>query len=1034
MFCDLAESTALVGQLELEDWRDLVRSYQATCAAVIRRFEGHIAQYLGDGILVYFGYPQAHEDDAQRAVRASLGVLEAMSALRARVKRDQGLRLAVRVGIHTGLVVVGDIGEAGHYEPLALGDTPHIASRLQHLAEPDTVVLSAATQRLIAEAFDCRELGHQTLRGVAEPIMVYRVMGERAEERRLHALATRPLPPMVGRDPEAAQLAQHWQRVRTGVGHVLLLSGEAGVGKSRLVQELKTHVASERHIWLECRCLPYHQHSALYPLIELLQRLLQLRRDETPAEQLAKLERMLRFCRIPLAETVPLFAALLSIFLPPDSYPPLHLTPQQQRHQTFTVLRSILKQLASKRPVVFLMEGLHGVDPSTLELLTLLIDKEPLAHVLVILTYRPEFIPSWSPGEHLTAINLQRLPRDQVDAMVMQLTAGKVLPSALHRHIVSRADGIPLFVEELTKMVLESGFLQEGPRHYELVGPLPDLAIPATLQDSLMARLDRLVTARGVAQLGAVIGRQFPYALLRAVSELDEATLQRELGRLRESDLLYQRGELPQATYMFKHAMIQEAAYQSLLKSTRQQVHKRLLQVLADQFPDVVQTQPELLAYHATEAGLTNKAIGYWHQAGQHALQRSANIEAVAHFRQGLALLDGLADTPERPQQELSLQAALATALITTQGFAAPEVIHAYLRARDLCQQVSEPVALFPILRGLWVCLEVRADLPAARTLGQQLMDLAKRFPEPGRLVEAHRALGNTLFWLGEFETAQAHLDQGIALYDVQAHHGLAVLYGTDPGVICRAYAAWNLWLLGFPQQALTSGQQALALARELGHAHSEAAAITWLGVLHQMRREASEACVQAEALLELADAQGFPHWLAEGIILRGWAQAIQGETETGLRQIQHGLAAYRVTGAEVQRPYFLTLQAEAYLEAGHYDEGLKALNDSLHTAYATGEHWYLAEQYRLQGILLLAQQHAAIPEAETALQQALNIARHQGAKSLHLRTALNLAQLWQRQGKLAQARDVLSSLYNGFTEGSNTPDLQAARRFLVGL
>ena len=1030
MFCDLAESTALVGQLDLEYWRDLVRAYQTTCAEVVRRFDGHIAQYLGDGILVYFGYPQAHEDDAQRAVRASLGLLDAMPGLRARVKREQGLRLAVRVGLHTGLVVVSDIGEAGHYEQLALGDTPHIAARLQSLAEPDTIVLSAATHRLIEADFDCHELGHQTLRGVVAPVVLYRVMGERAADRRLHAPTTRPLTRMVGRAPEAAQIVQLWQRVRTHAGHILLLSGEAGVGKSRLVQELKTHVVSERHVWLECRCLPYHQHSALAPIIELVQRLLQLRREDTPAEQLTKVERMLRFCRMPLAETVPLFAALWSFPLPIDRYPPLSLTPQQQRHQTLAALRSILKQLATQRPVVFLMEGLHGVDPSTLEFLNLLIDKGPLARVLVILTYRPEFIPSWSPGEHVTVLHLQRLSPDQVATLVTQLTDGKSLPDSLQRHIVSRADGVPLFVEELTKMVLESGLLHEGVQHYELEGPLPALEIPATLQDSLMARLDRLVTARGVAQLGAVIGRQFSYALIQAVSELDDVTLQRELGRLLEAELLYQYGELPQASYVFKHTMIQEAAYQSLLKTTQQQVHKRIVEVLADQFPKIVRTQPELLAHHATEAGLTDKAVRYWHQAGQHALQRSANVEAVAHFRRGLSLLEMLSSTPERQQSERELQAALAPALITTQGFAAPDVVQAYTRARHLCQQAGETVELFPILRGLWVCSEVRADLPTARALGEELLGLAQDFPKSDRFVEAHRALGNTLFWLGEFTAAQDHLNRGSALYDAKVHHALAFLYGTDPGVICRAYAAWNLWILGYPQQALISGQQALELARELGHTHSEAAALNWLGILHQMRREAVSASAQAEALLDLADAQGFPYWLAEGTMLRGWAQTIQGETDAGLGQIQHGLAAYRATGAEIQRPYFLALQAEALMEAGRYDASLEVLDNSLRTAYATGEHWYLAEQHRLKGLLLMIQDADTI--AETYLQQALSIAHNQSAKSLQLRAALSLGQLWHNQGKLTQARAVLTPVYEAVTEGFDTPDAQAVRQFLT--
>ncbi len=1032
MFCDLVESTALVGQLDPEDWRDLVRAYQTTCAAVIHRFEGYIAQYLGDGLLVYFGYPQAHEDDAQRAVRAGLGLLEAMDALRLRVEREQGLRLAVRVGIYTGLVVVGGIGGEGRYEQLALGDTPHIAARIQGVAAPGTMVIGNATYRLVQDHFDCQELGLQTLRGVPVPMMLYRVLGEHQEPGRFNAADTRLFTPLVGRDAEARQLAQLWRQVREGPGHMVWLSGEAGVGKSRLVQELKTSVVAERHIWLECRGLPYHQHSTLYPLIELLQRLLQLRREDTPAEQIAKVERMVRLCRMSLAETVPLFAALLGTALPSEPYPPLALTPHQQRHQTLEAFLAILQQLAIQRPVAFIMEGLHWIDPSTLDFLSRLLDKGLPDRVLVLLTYRPDFSPPWPEREHLATIALRRLPRDQVGAMIAQLTAGKTLPGALHQHIVSRADGIPLFVEELTKMVLESGLLREGSMHYELMGPLPALAIPATLQDSLMARLDRLVTARGIAQLGAVIGRQFPYALLQAVSQLDDATLQRELQRLMQAELIYQRGELPQATYIFKHTLIQEVAYQSLLKSTRQQVHQRITQVLADQFPNLMKTQPELLAHHATEAGLTEPAITYWQRAGQHALQRSANVEAVAHFRRGLALLQTLSNIPERRQQELTLQAALAPALIATQGFAAPDVAHAYTRSRELCQQMGETSQLFPVLRGLWVCAEVRAELQTAWTLAEQLWDYAQRFPDPARMVEAHRALGNTFLWLGEFETARRHLQQGITLYDAKQHHALAFLYGTDPGVICLAYMAWVLWLLGFPDQALASSHKALELAQDLAHAHSIAAALNWAGVLHQLRREDHAVHEQAEALMDLAHAQGFPHWLAEGMILRGWVLATRGDTEAGIAQIQQGLDAYRATGAEIQRPYGLALQAEVYAKAGRYDDGLKTLNDGLRAAYATGEHWYQAELYRLKGALLLALPAADEAEAETCFRQALHTAQQQRAKSLELRTALSLSQLWLRQGKATAARESLTAVYHGFSEGFETADLQEVWAFIA--
>ena len=750
--------------------------------------------------LVYFGYPQAHEDDAQRAVRAGLQILDAMKTLRARIEREWGLPLAVRLGVYTGLVVVGEMGAHGRYEQLALGETPNIAARMQARAAPGAMVIGGATHRLVRDYFACRDLGLETLRGVAEPTRLYEVTGEIETRQRSDASVARPLPPLVGREADVQRLTQSWRQVRRGGGRAVLLSGEAGMGKTRLAQELRRRLADERHIWLECRCLPYHQHSALYPLIELLQRLLTLQPETTPEAQLAKIERLAKLCRTPLAETMGLLTRLLSdITLPTDRYAPPTSAPSQQRQQTLRILAALLTQLARQRPLIFIMEGLHHVDPSTLDFLRLLIDRAPPAHMLVVLTYRPDFSPPWPESEYLTTIALGRLSRQQVDAMVAQLTGGKALPSALQEQIAARADGIPLYVEELTKMVLESDLLRERPERYELLGPLPALAIPATLQDSLMARLDRLVTARGVAQLGAVIGRQFTYALIQAVSQLDDDALQRELARLMEAELLYQRGEPPQATYIFKHTMIQEVAYQSLLKSTRQQVHQRIVQVLTETFPNTINAQPELLAHHATEAGLSEAAVTYWQQAGQHALQRSANVEAAAHLRRGLALLNTLEEIPERLQQELALQEALAPALIATEGFAAPDVAGAYLRAQELCLKTGATSQLFPVLRGLWVCLEVRADLQTARALGEQIFDLARSDPEPSRLVEAHRVLGNTFFWLGELALARDHLEHGIALYDAKQHHALAFLYGTDPGVVCRAYASWVYWLCGLP-------------------------------------------------------------------------------------------------------------------------------------------------------------------------------------------------------------------------------------------
>ena len=710
LFCDLVDSTRLASQLDAEDYREVVRAYQQTCAEVIQRFEGHIAQYLGDGLLVYFGYPQAHEDDAQRAVRTGLDMVQAMATLNRRLAQEQGVRLAVRVGIHTGLVVVGEVGGGSRQEQLALGETPNLAARLQGLAAPDTVVVSAATLRLVRGYFTAQELGAHHLKGVTAPVQVYRMLGESAAQSRLDIAGPSGLTPLVGRESEVLLLLERWAHSQEGRGQVVLLSGEAGIGKSRLVEVLRERVISQGATRMVFRCSPYHQQSALYPVIEHLQRVLHWDSTEAPEARLEALERALRTSRLPLEEVTPLFAALLS--LPhPAHYPPLNLPPQRQRQKTHDALVAWLLEEAEQQPVLAVWEDLHWADPSTLELLGLVLDQVPTTRMLTLLTCRPEFHPSWTSRSHLTQVTLTRLGRPQVEAMITSLTGGKALPAAVVEQVVAKTDGVPLFVEELVKMLLESGLVREEGDYYVLTGPLPPLAIPSTLHDSLMARLDRLAMVKEVAQLGATLGRTFTYELLQAVSPLDEATLQQGLRQLVEAELVYQRGMPPHATYLFKHALIQEAAYQSLLRSTRQQFHQRIAQVLEARFPATVETQPELVAQHYTEAGLTEQAVVYWQRAGQQASDRSAHLEAISHFTTGIELLQTLPETPEHTQQALTLYIALGAALQVAKGQAAPEVEHAYTQARALCQQVGETPQLVPVLFGSVAVLSCTATI-----------------------------------------------------------------------------------------------------------------------------------------------------------------------------------------------------------------------------------------------------------------------------------------------------------------------------------
>jgi predicted ATPase len=714
--------------------------------------------------------------------------------------------------------------------------------------------------------------------------------------------------------------------------------------------------------------------------------------------------------------------------------PPLDLSPEQQKQKTLQAFLAIFLRIAAQQPVLFVMEDLHWVDPTTLELLTLLIDQGPTARILALWTFRPDFSPPWTGRSHLTQVTLNRLPRRQAAEMTGRVARGKALPPAVVEQVVAKTDGVPLFVEELTKMVLESDLLQEREERYELTGPLPPLAIPATLHDSLMARLDRLAAVKGMAQLGATLGREFSYELLQAISPWDEDILQRGLQQLVTAEFLYQQGLPPQAMYLFKHALIQEAAYQSLLRSTRQQYHQHIAQVLEARFPAICETQPELLAHHSTEAGLHEQAIGYWQKAGQRAIERSANLEAIAHLTTGLEVLKMLPDTPQRTQQELTLHTALGVPLRATKGLAAPEVGQVYARARELCQQVEETPQLFPVLRGLWEFYELQGELQTARELGEQLLTLAQRIGEVELRLVAHNVLGDTFIWLGEFAVAREHLEQGLALYHPQQHRSHAFLYGYDSGVHCLSFGAWALWYLGCPDQALRRIHEALTLAQELSHPFSLAFALAFAAWLHQLRREGQAAQEWAEAAIALATDQGFPFWESWGTVLRGWALAEQGQSAEGIAQMGQGIAAWRATGAELQRPYYLALLAEAYGKAGQAEEGLSVLAEALTAVHKTGERQYEAELYRLKGELLLKQDIPDVQEAESCLRQAVAVAYQQQAKSLELRAAMSLSRLWQHYGKRVEARELLAPVYGWFTEGFDTADLQEAKVLLAAL
>jgi class 3 adenylate cyclase/predicted ATPase len=1031
MFVDLVGSTALSARLDPEETREVIRAYQNAVAGEVARLEGHVAKFMGDGVLAYFGWPTAHEDEAERAVRAGLAVVRAVAGLTAPGAEP----LRARVGIATGLVVVGDpVGEGAAREEAVVGGTPNLAARLQGLAEPGTVVVAEATQRLLGQLFEFAALGACELKGFAEPVRAWRVLGPGRAESRFEARhAGGPLP-LVGREQELGLLLDRWRQARGDEGQVVLLCGEPGIGKSRIVLALHERLGPEPRTGLRYHGSPYHANSALWPVIDQIERAAGLAPDDPPEAKLTKLERLLGRAVGDVSAATPLVAELLSV---PSAgrYPPLDLTPQQRKAGTFRVLLEQFEGLAGQKPALMVLEDAQWFDATSLELFGLVVERIQRLPVLLVATFRPEFRPPWTGHAHVTLLTLTRLGRGAAAEVVAQVTGGRALPDGVLAQIVAKADGIPLFVEELTKAVLESGLLYDVGGRYELaVDPLPPLAIPATLHDSLMARLDRLAPVREVAQVGAVIGREFSEELLAAVADMDPAELADGLRQLVEAELVFRRGVPPETTYVFKHALVQDAAYASLLKSRRQQLHARIAEALtAGEAPEPA---PELLAWHLTEAGLDERASEAWARAGLAALGRSAMTEAAAAFERAVGLLRELPPSAERKRREVELLGRLGVALANIKGPASAEVERVQERAGALAAELGDTQAWFRARWTLWRIHAVRAQLDQATAIADDLLALADRESLADLALQAHHALWSSYFYRGDLAASHAHVERGLAIYDVARHGSDALVFGGHDARECGLTISGNvLCIMGYPERALACNKEGLAHALALGQPQIVAHGHNWSVLLPQLVGDLEEVERRIAFMRPHVDRYALAMYYPEARIMEAWLAVCHDRDRRAAEVMREHLDRRAAMGTASAQTWFLMLIADAWLRLGEPGAALAAVREGLARGGATGEHLVKAELHRLGGrALLVRNARCNWADAEAEFLTALTDARGRSARLFELRAACDLAHLWADGGERRRAHDLLTPIYGWFTEGFDTPDLRDARALLDGL
>lgn len=1029
MFIDLVGSTELSRRLDPEDLRDILYMYQDLFDSIVLKHQGKVIQHLGDGIMAYFGYPVAHEDDPQRAIISGLEMLSRLKELNEKQEQEKKVALQVRIGIHTGVVVVGATGGNTHSEMLALGEAPNLAARIQGLAQPDTLLISAATNKLLRGQFITEPLGHFEMKGFSDEIELFKVIGQK-EISEIELVPSEGLSTFVGREVEKIQIMERWGLARDSKGQIVLISGDAGIGKSRLVQSIVDEIFVEEVPYLVFKCSPFNRNTTLNPVISTLRAEIHLDRNEPEAESLVKLEQFIKSKGLNQNLDLPLIATLLSIPLT-EEYDEIKTSAGRLKALTFQSLVKWLK--AEKRPSLILFEDFQWADPSTLELFELFFSEVPSSHILFIGTFRPEFIPDWVAGPHQMHIVLNRLTRKQTESMIRQLAG--VLPEYVITDIQEKTDGNPLFVEEVTKLLLESGVLIKSQQGYQLQGSLKSLSIPSTLQDSLMARLDRLGPAKEIAQIGSTIGRDFSYFLVKAISKLDDKLLQELLQQLVTAEMLLVSGESPESMYTFKHALIQESAYNSLLKKRRQKFHCRIVETFESDFPDVVETNPELMAHHCSEGGLLEKAIPFWRRAGEMAISKSAHQEAIIHLKEGLNILRQLPVTKENIENEIMLQIALGVPLTALRGYGSEEVEQAYSRARTLCTKLGNTMQLIPTLYGLWRYYLLTAQYVEAKNLSQQLLELSGQSQKTLHKAIANRAAGSTHFYLGELDQARHHLAQIDKMDNMPGEQADPLLFDVvDAWVTARSYESWTLWLQGEVDKALEQIDAAVEMAYQLNHPFSMALSTCFANWLYQFHGDREKTLEITEKSLNIARQNGFTFWVGWAEIIQAWAMDTDPEEDKYLEVMYEGFELWKSLGSRLGSSYFLYLIAESQMLHGRTSEAWTSLEEAKAFNKRTQEGWWSAEIHRLEGKLHELESKDNPELAEICYRKALNIAQSQKAKSLELRAANSLASLLLETPKRAEGLLLLKECLNGFDEKLDTPDIREARSTLRSL